>query len=109
MDSEVELERSYADLVMIVRPQMRRFPLNEILIEFKYVKLSDVNLTGEKAQQLSIKKLKALTSVQKKLAESKNQLDKYRLVLESKYGNSLQLRTYSVVAVGFERLVVENN
>jgi hypothetical protein len=57
---------------------------------------------------LDIEKLKALPAVQEKLAESRNQLDKYRLVLESKYGNLLRLRTYSVVAVGFDRLVVES-
>ncbi len=109
MDSEVELDRTYADLVMIVRPEMRIYPLNDILIEFKYVKLSAVNLTGEKAKLLSIDKLKALSVVKVKLAESKLQLEKYRFVLESKYGkNILKLKCYSVVAVGFERLVVVN-
>jgi len=108
MDSEAELDRTYADLVMIVRPQMRRYPLKDILIEFKYVSLSAAKLTGKKAKQLDLEKLKALPAVQEKLAESRNQLDKYRLVLESKYGNLLRLRTYSVVAVGFDRLVVES-
>ncbi|MEN8216969.1 MAG: AAA family ATPase [Pseudomonadota bacterium] len=108
MDSEVELERTYADLVMIVRPQMRRYPLKDILIEFKYVSLSTAKLTGKKAKQMDIEKLKALPTVQDKLVESRNQLDKYRLVLESKYGNLLRLQSYSVVAVGFDRLVVES-
>jgi hypothetical protein len=108
MDSEVELDRTYADLVMIVRPQMRRYPLKDILIEFKYVSLSAAKLTGKKAKQLDIEKLKALPAVQEKLVESRNQLDKYRLILESKYGNLLRLRSYSVVAVGFDRLVVES-
>jgi hypothetical protein len=108
MDSEVELDRTYADLVMIVRPQMRRYPLKDILIEFKYVSLSAAKLTGKKAKQMDIEKLKALPAVQEKLVESRNQLDKYRLVLESKYGNLLRLRSYSVVAVGFDRLVVES-
>jgi hypothetical protein len=108
MDSEVELERTYADLVMIVRPQMRRYPLKDILIEFKYVSLSAAKLTGKKAKQMDIEKLKALPAVQEKLKESRNQLDKYRLILESKYGNLLRLRSYSVVAVGFDRLVVES-
>jgi len=107
MDSEVELDRTYADLVMIVRPQMRRYPLKDILIEFKYVSLSAAKLTGKRAKQLDVGKLKALPAVQDKLKESRNQLDKYRLVLESKYGNLLRLRSYSVVAVGFDRLVVE--
>ncbi|MEN8216966.1 MAG: AAA family ATPase [Pseudomonadota bacterium] len=109
IDSEVELERTYADLVMIVRPQMRRYPLKDILIEFKYVSLSTAKLTGKKAKQMDIEKLKALPAVQDKLVESRNQLDKYRLVLESKYGNLLRLQSYSVVAVGFDRLIVESN
>ncbi|TGO02782.1 hypothetical protein PN36_19215 [Candidatus Thiomargarita nelsonii] len=115
MDSERELDRGNhkglplpADLVMIVRPQMRRYPLKDILIECQYLNLSAAKLTGKKAKQLDIEKLKALPAVQDKLAESKNQLDKYRLVLESKYGNLLRLRTYSVVAVGFDRLVVKS-
>jgi hypothetical protein len=82
--------------------------LNPLIPVLLYVSLSAAKLTGKKAKQLDIEKLKALPAVQEKLAESRNQLDKYRLVLESKYGNLLRLRTYSVVAVGFDRLVVES-
>jgi hypothetical protein len=108
MDSEAELDRTYADLVMIVRPQMRRYPLKDILIEFKYVSLSAVKLTAKKVKDLDIEKLRALPAVQDKLVEARDQLDKYRLVLKSKYGDLLRLRSYSVVAVGFERLVVSS-
>lgn len=40
MDSETSLERRYADLTMIVRPDMRHHLLLDFLIEFKYVKLN---------------------------------------------------------------------
>jgi len=58
MDSEDEIQRTYSDLIMLLRPQMRRFELNDILIEFKYLKI-------------------------------------------------LKLRTYAVVAIGFDRLLWE--
>lgn len=39
MDSEQEINRGFTDLLMIIRPDMRRFTILDILIEFKYVKL----------------------------------------------------------------------
>ncbi|MDX8393658.1 MAG: AAA family ATPase, partial [Mariprofundales bacterium] len=42
MDSEPELQRGYADLSMIVRPDMRHYgQLLDILLEFKFIKLTD--------------------------------------------------------------------
>ncbi|HEY89454.1 MAG TPA: AAA family ATPase, partial [Thermoflexia bacterium] len=35
MDSEPELQRGYADLVMLIRPDMRRFEVLDLLLEFK--------------------------------------------------------------------------
>jgi hypothetical protein len=48
MDSEKETGRDYADLTMIIRPDMRRFKIFDVLIEFKYVSLKDAVLTGQK-------------------------------------------------------------
>ena len=39
MDSESEVDRRYADLTMIIRPDMRKFAILDILIEFKFVSL----------------------------------------------------------------------
>jgi hypothetical protein len=106
MESETELVRGYADLTLIVRPEMRQYQLLDFLIEFKYVKFSEAGgLTGEQAKQLTVKEVKELAMVQEKLAESKTQLKKYRAALESKYGKQLRLQTYSVIALGFERMV----
>jgi len=105
MDSEASLERGYADLTMIVRPDMRTYPLLDFLMEFKYVSLKDAVLNGEQAKQLSSDDLKLLPSVQKKLAESENRLAGYRKTLLSGHGSRLRLRTYSVVSIGFERLI----
>jgi hypothetical protein len=38
MDSELALQRTYRDLTMIVRPEMRQYQQLDILIEFKYIK-----------------------------------------------------------------------
>ncbi len=107
MDSEPALERAYADLVMIVRPDMRQYALLDFLIEFKYVKLSDVGLSSVEARELSVTDIKALPPVQEKLAEARAQLRDYRGTLETVYGEKLRLRTYAVVALGFDRLLEE--
>ncbi len=50
-------------------------------------------------------KLIELDAVPSKLDEARRQLQNYRQILQRKYGDDLKLRTYSVVAIGFERLV----
>jgi hypothetical protein len=47
VDSEPELQRRYADLLMLLRPEQRIDQLFDLLIEFKYVELSAVALTAE--------------------------------------------------------------
>jgi len=93
MDSEASLGRGCADLTMLVRPDMRRYQLLDFLIEFKYVSLKKVELSGEQVRQLSVSELSALEPVKEKLAESKTQLGNYRQVLFSRYGEKLRLRT----------------
>ena len=104
MDSEPALDRDYADLVMIVRPDMRQYALLDILIEFKYVSLVDAKITGAEARRLTVDEVKSLEPVQLKLAESRAKLERYSQSLEAAYGDALRLRTYSVVALGFDRL-----
>ncbi|MBF0202673.1 MAG: AAA family ATPase, partial [Desulfamplus sp.] len=53
MDSETELQRRYADLTMIIRPDQRRLKIFDVLIEFKFVTLKDAGLTGDAAKALS--------------------------------------------------------
>jgi hypothetical protein len=105
MDSEPALERRYADLVMIVRPDMRQYQLLDILIEFKYVSLGeDVQMSGEEVRQLDRGALLELPRVQEKLIEARDKLKEYRRALQAKYKDVLRLRTYAVVSVGFDRL-----
>ena len=104
-DSETALERGYADMTMIVRPDKRQFQLLDFLFEFKYVGLKDNNLSGAKVKAMTDAELKTLAPVKLKLAESAAKLKGYRQTLESAYDDKLRLRCYSVVAVGFDRLV----
>jgi len=103
MDSEKEIGRGYADLTMIIRSDMRRFKILDILIEFKYVSLKDVSLTGEKARELSGRELQTLPRMRAKMEEAKKQIEQYGNALEEKYAN-LRLKRYGVVSLGFERL-----
>ena len=120
VDSETAIERTYGDLTLMRRPDLYQSPiLYDLLFEFKYVKLGDVkikqgkqrekSLNGNSARQLSMAALKELPAVQNKLIEAHTQLQAYRRKLQAHYGERLRLRTYAVVAIGFERLVWEES
>ena len=107
MDSEMACKRRYTDLTMIRRPDFRDLPLYDFIFEFKYLKFSEVKLSGAEIKKLSLSELEALEPVKEKLAEAKQQLLDYQKCLKSKQegGEALKLQLISVVAVGFERLV----
>jgi hypothetical protein len=107
MDSETELERRYADLTMIVRPERRKSAQLNFILEFKYVSLGNAGLTGEKVREMSDEEIKALPKVQQQFTDAKAQLLDYEKRLKTKYENTLQLHLISVVALGFERVVWE--
>ena len=107
VDSETPLARRYADMTLIVRPEMRQYQLLDLLLEFKLVKLAEAGLTGKQIRSLDREQLAALPAVQAGLAEARSQLQRYRTVLQATYGSILRLRTYAVVGLGFERLVWE--
>jgi len=54
MDSEMPLQRRYADLTMIIRPERRRYSLYDFVLEFKYLKLSEVGLSGEQVRGMRL-------------------------------------------------------
>ena len=107
MDSEPALGQGYANLVMIIRPEQRGLPLSDFLFEFKYVSLPEAKRTGEELRSLSPDQVRALPAVQEKLAAAQARLADYRAALQDQYGDPLRLRTYAVVAVGFDRVVWE--
>lgn len=105
MDSERPLRRGYADLTMIVRTNSRQYKLLDILIEFKYVKLGEAKVTGEQARKMSRTEVAALKQVKAAVSEATKQVKRYRQHLQAKYGQIFRLRSYVVVALGFERIV----
>jgi len=105
MDSEQELNKGYADLSLIVRPDMRQYQLLDHVLELKYLKLDDVKMSGKQAKETPRADLLKLVPVQKSIEEATQQLNHYRTALNNRYKVELRLHTFAVVALGFERLV----
>ncbi len=106
MDSEKEAGRGCADLVMIVRPDMRRFEIFDVLVEFKFAKLGEVGLTGQEAGKLESERLRSLPAIAAGMKKAKEQVEQHGDALEQKYKN-LNLKRYAVVSLGFERICWE--
>jgi len=102
--SELETERGYADLALIVRPDMRRFQALDLLLEFKYLSLNALGLSGEQVQAESREALVLRPAVAAKLDEAEAQARDYGETLTRRHGLS-DLRAFAVVALGVERLV----
>ena len=102
--SELETDRGYADLALILRPDMRRFQALDLLLEFKYLGLKELGLSGEQVPAQSRASLAALPAVAAKLDEAAAQAADYGATLRARYGLK-DLRAYAVVALGVERLV----
>jgi hypothetical protein len=103
MDSETEIDRRYTDLTMIIRPDKRRFEIFDILIEFKYVSLSEAKLTGEKACNMDQKDLDQLPCIKESMGAAISQANQYAKSLNQKY-SELRLKSFAVVALGFDRI-----
>ena len=103
MDSEKEVDRRYADLTMIIRPDKRYGKVFDVLIEFKFVKLKDAKLSAEQARDLSEDELCLIPEIAKQMEDGKKQVREYGKQLEQRHGN-LRLQKFVVVALGFERV-----
>ncbi len=103
--SEPELDRDRADLCLLRRPDTRTDALWDLLLEFKYVRLKQLRLSGKQLRDRSREELLAMKPVKEAFAEAGKQLDAYRRFLEDQMGPALRLRSYAVVALGFERLL----
>ena len=104
MLSETEADRGYVDLSLIVRPDMRKFQALDLVLEFKYIGLKELGMTGEELKSLSREALADLPQVKLKLKEADAQAKTYATSLSERYRLS-GLRAFSVVALGFERVV----
>ena len=83
VDSEPALERSYADLTLIVRPDKRHTPLLDFLLEFKYISLKEADLSGQEVRQMDAESLRELPAAQTKLHDTQKQLRAYHQTLQA--------------------------
>jgi hypothetical protein len=104
IDSEPEIGRGYADLLLMVRPDQQGKGLRDILIEFKYVGLNQLGLSGEAVRGMGDEELKECAEVKKVLEEAKAQLMRYEEGLVARH-SQIRLRKYIVVGTGLERIV----
>ena len=102
--SELETDRGYADLALIVRPDMRRFQALDLLLEFKYLSLKELGLSGEQVRAQPREELATLPAVAARLDEAAAQARRYGQTLRERHGLA-DLHAFAVVALGVERLV----
>jgi hypothetical protein len=99
-------ERRYADLCLLVRPEMRRHDFFDVLFEFKLVRRTELGKKGQELLGMDEEALRELTPVSSALAGARKQVLAYRDALVKKLGEA-QPRCYVVVAVGLERVLGE--
>jgi hypothetical protein len=104
MVSELETERGYADLALILRPDMRRFQALDLVLEFKYLSLKELGLSGEQVRAAAREDLAQRSAVAARLNAAEAQARDYGTTLMQRYGLKT-LHTFAVVALGVERLV----
>ena len=104
MVSEIEVNHRYADLSMIVRPDMRKYQALDVLLEFKYVGLKALKLSGEQVRNMPMEELAELPLITAALESATEQARDYGGVLIKRY-ELKDLRQYAVVSVGLERVV----
>ncbi len=104
MVSETEMDHGYIDLSLIVRTDRRMTQALDLLLEFKYVDLKKLKLTGEQVRAKSMAELAALAAVKAELDVAADQARRYGTALSERYGLT-NLRLYAVVGIGLERVV----
>ena len=107
MDSEPELTRRCADLTMIIRPDKRYLHIFDVLIEFKFLSLKQLSLSGEAIRSMSPAELYSQPMVKHALEEGTAQVMDYGRRLADRY-RDLQLKKFVVTALGFERICFLN-
>jgi hypothetical protein len=107
VSSEPELEKTYADLCLLVRPEMRRHGFFDLLFEFKLVRRAELGKRGRELAGMDEAALRDLPKVAKAFTEARRQVKGYCRALSRRYGEQINLRAYVVVAVGLERMLGE--
>ncbi len=104
--SELEIERGYIDLCLLVRPEMIGYGFSDFLFEFKLVRRKQSGKTGQELAGLDETQLRKLPAVAQAFTEARDQAERYGAALK-KQRRELNLRSYIVVAVGLERMLGE--
>ena len=104
--SELELDKHYANLCLVVRPEMRRYGFSDLLFEFKLVRRAELGQSGDEIRGMDEAGLRRLAPVRSALQEARTQVLSYRDALVKKFGEA-QPRCYAVVEVGLERILGE--
>ncbi len=104
--SELELRQRYADLCLLVRPEMRRHGFFDVIFELKLVRRAELGKKGDELRAMDDEALRALTPVATAFAAARKQALAYRGALARKLGE-VAPRCYVVVAVGLERVLGE--
>lgn len=107
MVSELETGRRYVDLSLIVRPDKRQYQALDLVLEFKLIKLSELNISAEQIHTLTAEQLKTLPLVAERLQQALAQAKTYIAELRSQYPQA-RLHGLAVVAIGFERVVFQS-
>ncbi len=105
--SELETERGYADLCLLVRSELRTPRTIDLLFEFKLVRRKQLCKSGRELRETDEVALRGLPAVENAFSEARGQLTRYRKSLEARFGDALALRCYAVVAVDLERMLGE--
>ena len=104
--SELELDKRYADLCLIVRSEMRRHGFRDLLFEFKLIRRAELGESGKELRAMDEAQLRQLSPVRAALEKARNQVLGYRDGLVKKLKEA-EPRCYVVVAVGLERILGE--
>ncbi len=105
--SELELERGYADLCLLVRPENRYRQAFDILFELKLVRRKALGKKGRELRAMDEVALRRLPAVKTALGQARDQVDGYRDALVRQRGETVRPRCYVIVAVGLERILGE--
>ena len=105
--SELEVEKGYVDLCLLVRPESRYPNPFDILFELKFVRRKVLGKKGRELRVMDEASLRRLPAVKTALAEARAQVEGYRAALIRQRGETVRPRCYAVVAVGLERILGE--
>ena len=107
LHSELEVDKGYVDLCLLVRSENDYPNAFDIIFELKLVRRKKLGKKGSELRSMDEPTLRKLPAVRTALDKARAQLVRYREALIRQRGESVRPRCYSVVAVGLERLVGE--